>query len=49
MFFSTASWNRGGGGKSTARNRNGDVAVLISEVEQMGIHEFFTQRYADGD
>ena len=30
MFFSTASWNSGGGGRSTARNKNGDVNVLIS-------------------
>ena len=32
MFFSTASWNNGGGGRSTARNRNGDTVVLISVV-----------------
>lgn len=32
MFFSTASWNSGGGGKSTARNKNGDTADLISEI-----------------
>jgi hypothetical protein len=31
MFFSTASWKRGGGGKSTARNRKGDVVAFISE------------------
>lgn len=30
MFFSTASWNNGGGGKSTAKNRNGDTVDLIS-------------------
>lgn len=30
MFFSTASWNSGGGGRSTARNRNGVLALLIS-------------------
>src|ERR1700730_7120660 len=30
MFFSTASWKRGGGGRSTARNRKGDVVALIS-------------------
>ena len=32
MFFSTESWNSGGGGKSTARNRNGDTADFISEI-----------------
>lgn len=31
MFFSTASWNKGGGGKSTARNRNGDTDVFVSD------------------
>jgi len=31
MFFSTASWNKGGGGKSIARNRNGDTEVLESK------------------
>jgi hypothetical protein len=30
MFFSTESWNNGGGGKSTARNKNGEVTDLIS-------------------
>lgn len=30
IFFSIASWNNGGGGRSTARNRKGDVDVLIS-------------------
>lgn len=30
IFFSTASWNNGGGGRSTARNRNGDAEALIS-------------------
>lgn len=31
MFFSTASWNKGGGGKSIARNRNGETEVLESK------------------
>lgn len=30
MFFSTESWNSGGGGRSTARYKNGDTAVFIS-------------------
>lgn len=30
MFFSTESWKRGGGGRSTAKKRNGDTVVLIS-------------------
>jgi hypothetical protein len=33
MFFSTASWKRGGGGRSTAKKRNGDVVDLISGGE----------------
>ena len=32
MFFSTASWNKGGGGKSTAKKRKGDTVDLISIV-----------------
>lgn len=32
IFFSTESWNNGGGGKSTAKKRNGDVVDLISEI-----------------
>lgn len=41
MFFSTESWNKGGGGKSTARNKNGDTAVLESVIilTQIGITE----------
>ena len=31
IFFSTESWNRGGGGKSTERKRNGDIVVLMSK------------------
>ena len=31
MFFSTASWNKGGGGKSIARNRNGETEALESK------------------
>lgn len=30
MFFSTESWNRGGGGRSSDRNRNGEVDVFVS-------------------
>jgi hypothetical protein len=30
MFFSTASWKSGGGGRSTARNKKGDTDVLMS-------------------
>lgn len=30
MFFSMTSWNRGGGGRSTARKRKGDTVVLMS-------------------
>jgi hypothetical protein len=30
MFFSTASWKSGGGGRSSARKRNGEELVLIS-------------------
>lgn len=30
IFFSTASWNRGGGGRSTARKRKGDTEVFNS-------------------
>lgn len=31
MFFSIASWNKGGGGKSIARNRNGDTEAFESK------------------
>jgi hypothetical protein len=30
MFFSTESWKSGGLGRSSARKRNGDRAVLVS-------------------
>lgn len=30
IFFSTASWNNGGGGRSTARNMKGEDVDLIS-------------------
>lgn len=30
MFFSTESWKSGGGGRSSARYKNGEVVVLIS-------------------
>lgn len=30
MFFSTASWNSGGGGRSIANKRKGVVVCLIS-------------------
>jgi hypothetical protein len=33
IFFSIASWNSGGGGRSTARKRKGDTTVLISALE----------------
>lgn len=33
IFFSTESWNRGGGGRSTARNKKGDTIDLISNGE----------------
>jgi hypothetical protein len=35
MFFSIASWNNGGGGKSTARKRNGDTVDLMSERQYL--------------
>jgi len=31
MFFSTESWNKGGGGKSIAKKRKGDTNVLDSK------------------
>jgi len=34
IFFSTESWKRGGGGRSTARKRNGDTFDLISMCER---------------
>jgi hypothetical protein len=30
IFFSTESWKSGGGGRSTARTRNGDTVDVIS-------------------
>lgn len=30
IFFSIESWKRGGGGRSTARKRNGDTFDLMS-------------------
>ena len=30
MFFSTESWKSGGGGRSRARKRKGEVVVLMS-------------------
>jgi hypothetical protein len=32
IFFSIASWNSGGGGRSTARNKNGELELLISKA-----------------
>ncbi len=31
IFFSTESWNKGGGGKSMAKKRKGDTDVLDSK------------------
>jgi len=30
IFFSTESWNKGGGGRSTERNKKGDVTICDS-------------------
>jgi len=38
IFFSTESWKSGGGGKSTAKKRNGDTFDLISS-HQKGANE----------
>jgi hypothetical protein len=48
MFFSTASWKRGGGGKSTARNRKGDVVAFISAKRRCEVllHGYETQGHA---
>jgi hypothetical protein len=35
IFFSIASWNRGGGGRSTARKRKGDTVVLIAKEQSI--------------
>lgn len=48
MFFSNASWNNGGGGRSTARKRNGDTVDLSSDgrKSQIGmsiIHDLSVQ------
>jgi len=32
IFFSIASWNKGGGGKSMAKKRNGETEVLDSRL-----------------
>ena len=32
MFFSIESWNSGGGGRSTARKRKGDIFDLMSGI-----------------
>lgn len=45
MFFSTESWNSGGGGKSTARNRKGDTFDLISDyTHQSRVEDVFMQK-----
>ena len=35
IFFSIASWNKGGGGKSMARKRNGETEVLDSKQNKI--------------
>jgi hypothetical protein len=39
MFFSIASWNRGGGGRSIARKRNGETVDFISSKSASGSRE----------
>ena len=48
IFFSTVSWKSGGGGKSTARKRKGDVVALISANERgkISLHEDEAQGHA---
>ena len=41
MFLSTASWNKGGGGRSSARNKYGDVEVLSSILNVRTYREIF--------
>jgi hypothetical protein len=38
MFFSIESWNSGGGGRSTARNRKGDTVDLMSARNRINIY-----------
>jgi len=38
MFFSTESWNSGGGGRSTARKRKGDTVGLMSAWNRISIY-----------